>query len=374
MDLLPILEKNKYIYTHCYDYSYQQWLQLLDSWSEPQYRAKQILQGLYKNLWFFTLDIGKCWTNLPSALRDKLIQHFAVNKLQCIKLIGSVDNKTIKASFFLEDNNPVESVLIKSNIGKDNIPLYTLCISSQSGCPLNCDFCATGKMGFNRNLTCGEIIAQWAFLNHFLMSNNFGRITHIVYMGMGEPFLNSKEVYQSFSIFTNPQMINIAQRKITVSTIGIPEKIREFIELNTQINLAISLHAPEDDLRNKLVPINRRYPINEVLTAAVEYVEKTNRRITFEYALIDGVNDSIEQAQMLSKILKGLLCHVNLIVLNPSIWIPYKPSSHDRAKKFQSVLHQHSIPCTIRGKRGTDINAGCGQLALSTMPLIMNNI
>jgi 23S rRNA (adenine2503-C2)-methyltransferase len=149
MDFLPFLEKNEVIYTHCYDYSHQQWLHLLNSWNEPKYRVKQILQGLYKNLWFISLNTNKYWTNLPITLREKLIQNFAINKLQCIKLIGSIDKNTIKASFVLEDNNFIESVLIKSSRENDKIPIYTLCISSQSGCPLNCDFALQGKWGLN---------------------------------------------------------------------------------------------------------------------------------------------------------------------------------------------------------------------------------
>ena len=345
-----------------YDYNYQQWDELLNTWEEPKYRLEQIWHGLYVNLWHFPIIDNKEWTNIPIQLRERINNHFSIHNLFVTQLIHSKDRKTSKALFSSVDNLPIEAVLMQNGKDYGKLSSYTLCLSSQSGCALNCRFCATGLMGFQRNLTCNEIIEQVIYFSHYLQEKG-GRISHVVYMGMGEPFLNYDEVIKSIAIFTHPTGLNLGQRKITISTVGIIPGIKQFIDLDTQVNLAISLHAANDELRTSLIPINQKYPLKEIVDICLEYCSKTKRRITFEWALIDNINDTPTQAKQLCQLIKGLLCHVNLIVFNPSPHCNYHPSNRVKVEEFQSILLQHKIPCTIRGKWGIDIYAGCGQLA-----------
>ena len=238
----------------------------------------------------------------------------------------------------------------------------TLCISSQAGCAMGCVFCATGQMGFKRNLGAGEIVEQVIHLARRL-SESGSRVTNIVLMGMGEPFHNYDAALAAIHRLNDANGLNLGQRRFTISTVGIIPGIKRFTAEKSQVNLAISLHAANDRLRSSLLPVNRKYPLAELMAACREYVSVTNRRLTFEWALIKDTNDSPAHASELGALVKGLLCHVNLIPLNPTADYVGQASSVERAKEFKQVLDQIGIPCTIRLRRGIDIQAGCGQLA-----------
>ncbi len=238
----------------------------------------------------------------------------------------------------------------------------TLCISTQVGCAMGCVFCATGQMGFSRNLTAGEIIEQVIYYSRVLKAEG-EKLTNIVIMGMGEPFHNYDNTMKAIDILNHPAGFNFGERRFTISTVGLVPKIRQFASERRQINLAISLHAADDDLRTKIIPINRKYPLPELIKSCREYFNLTHRRLTFEWALIQNVNDSPEQANRLAELIHGLPCHVNLILLNPTRKYGGKASTQPRAQTFATILARKNIPCTIRLRRGIDIQAGCGQLA-----------
>ena len=261
----------------------------------------------------------------------------------------------MKAGILLADGLAIETVLMK-HTDKRN----TICVSSQVGCPLGCEFCETGKMGLKRNLTASEIVEQVLFFARYLKNKN-EKVTNIVFMGMGEPFLNWENVKKAIEILNDDNCLGIGARKISISTAGIIEGIEELAEEFPQINLAISLHAPDDELRGKLMPVNKKYPLAKILQAVDEYIKKTNRKVMFEYVMIDGVNDSEEQAKNLSKLLKRPLYMVNLIAYNPTG--KFQPSLPGKIKKFKAILEKAGIFTTQRYRFGTDIEAACGQLA-----------
>jgi 23S rRNA (adenine2503-C2)-methyltransferase len=319
---------------------------------EPSYRANQIWQGIYHHYW----QIPDDFTNLPVEYRQKLAGSFIFTSLQPVKILKSADNQTIKTLFKLIDNLFVEAVLM---LYEDR---RTLCISTQVGCAMGCVFCATGQMGFQRNLTSGEIVEQVIYYARLLKSQG-ENITNVVVMGMGEPFHNYASTLSAIDRLNHPDGMNLGARRFTISTVGLVPMIRKFANEKRQINLAISLHEVNDEHRSSLLPVNKKYPIDELLDACRYYVEKTGRRITFEWALIQGVNDSTATAEELSKKLKGLLCHVNLIPLNPTHHYDGQPTRRDRVDAFRDVLEKVGIPCTIRIRRGIEIEAGCGQLA-----------
>jgi len=238
----------------------------------------------------------------------------------------------------------------------------TLCISSQAGCAMGCVFCATGQMGFKRHLSSGEIVAQVMYYARQLNDEN-NVVTNIVLMGMGEPFHNYENTLDAIDRLNDQEGYALGARRFTISTVGLVPAIRRFAAEKRQINLAISLHAADDDLRSSMLPVNKRYPIDELLLACREYIAVTGRRVTFEWALINEVNDTPEQAILLAKKLKGMLCHVNAIPLNPTMGYSGQATSHARAELFKKILEEHGISCTIRLRRGIDIQAGCGQLA-----------
>jgi 23S rRNA (adenine2503-C2)-methyltransferase len=308
---------------------------LLVSWGEPAYRARQIWQGLYQNLW---QNAGE-FTTLPKSLRQKLGENILFEVLKPTIFLDSTDGKTRKTLFQMQDGQQIEAVLMRYERRR------TLCISTQVGCAMGCVFCATGQMGFRRHLSSGEIVAQVMYYAHLLQKED-QQVTNVVVMGMGEPL-----------------GYNFGARRFTISTVGLAPMIRRFADEKRQVNLAISLHAAEDGLRGSMLPVNRKYDIDEVLDACRYYVAQTNRRITFEWALIHGVNDTPEQARLLIGRLKGMLCHVNAIPLNPTTGYSGQPTSRERAKAFKEILEQAGISCTIRMRRGIDIQAGCGQLA-----------
>lgn len=341
-----------------YDLDLEAWQARLQEWGQSSYRAMQIWQGLYQRFW----QNADQFTNLPIALRRKLAESFSFSHLTPDIILDSSDGETRKTLFLLSSGHAIEAVLMRYSRRR------TLCISTQAGCAMGCVFCATGQMGFRQNLTCGEIIEQILHYARQLAAQN-EVVTNIVVMGMGEPFHNYDATLAAIDRLNHPQGFNFGARRFTISTVGLVPAIQRFMTEDRQVNLAISLHAAEDEIRNSLLPVNRRYPLNELLQACLEYVTKTRRRITFEWALIQGVNDSLEQAEKLAERLQifriagATLCHVNVIPLNPTRQYTGKATSQQQARIFQATLEQHGIPCTIRIRRGIDIQAGCGQLA-----------
>ena len=331
--------------------------ELLKSWGQPEFRANQIWQGLYKQLWQYPDE----FTNLPIDLRQRMVNELTFSSLVPGQTLHSNDHETVKTLFHLPQGNAIEAVLMTYDVRR------TLCISTQAGCAMGCVFCATGQMGFMRNLTSGEIVEQVLYYARQLKSEG-EHVTNIVIMGMGEPFHNYKATIDAIDRLNNSQGFRLGERRFTISTVGLVPMIQKFAIEKRQINLAISLHAANDKLRSSLLPINRKYPISELISACRDYVSKTNRRITFEWALIQGVNDSENDARELTGLIEGLLCHVNIIPLNPTKKFSGKATTHQRALAFQAVLNQTGIPCTIRLRRGIDISAGCGQLATNASP------
>jgi 23S rRNA (adenine2503-C2)-methyltransferase len=342
-----------------YDLSKPELAQHLQTWGEPKFRINQIWQGLYQSLW----NQPDQFTNLPSNLREQLFSQFSFETLTPITTLNSSDRETQKILFHLADGRPIETVRMKYDGSPSSQKgRRTLCISTQSGCGMGCTFCATGQMGFGRNLTSGEIIAQILYFAREL--KDLGeRVTNVVFMGMGEPFQNYDNVIAAIDRLNDPTGMKFGARRFTISTVGLVPAIRQFTTENRQVNLAVSLHAADDELRTSLIPINKRYPIADLMTALRDYAATTKRRITFEWALIQNVTDTPEQAHKLAGLLKGLLAHVNVIPLNPTDGFAGKATTHQRAQAFQTILENKGITCTIRVRRGIDIQAGCGQLA-----------
>jgi len=324
----------------------------LRSQGEPEYRAIQIYKGIYQNLW----EDPDQFTNIPLGLRQKLNNLFDFKNLQPKTEISTRDHKTTKTLFQLLGGHAIESVLM----GYED--RQTLCISTQAGCAMGCVFCATGQMGFKRNLTSGEIIEQILFYARQLHKND-QKVTNIVMMGMGEPFHNYQNTIDAIDRLNDPEGYNFGERRFTISTVGIIPMINKFAQAKRQINLAISLHAPNDALRVSMLPVNKKYPIKDLIEACKNYTELTHRRITFEYALVEGINDTPALARELGLLLRGMLCHVNLIPLNPTQKFVGKGSSQTAAQDFSATLNRVGITTTIRLRRGIDIQAGCGQLA-----------
>ena len=324
---------------------------LLTDWGQPRYRADQVWRWLYVSL-VSQIDEMR---NLPAGLRAQLAERLTVGSVRPLQTQRSADGHTEKVLLALPDGETVETVLM------DYDDRRTVCLSSQAGCQIRCAFCATGVGGWNRNLSAGEIIEQVLYYVRLLKSRQ-QTVSNVVYMGMGEPFLNEDAVFESMSILNDPDGFNLGARRITLSTVGIIPGIRRLTRERSAVGLAISLHAPTDELRNRLASINRRYPLGILVEASREYTERTGRRVTFEYVMIDGVNDSLAQADELSNLLNGLLSHVNLIPLNPVPESPYRPSPHERIVAFEQRLRERGVNATLRISRGADIRAGCGQL------------
>lgn len=325
---------------------------LLIEWGEPGYRATQLWEGLYQQLWAQPED----FTTLPNEMRERLLEHFTFSHLQPLSSQHSTDGQTTKILFALPDGNAVETVLMRYEQRR------TLCISTQAGCALGCTFCATGQMGFRRNLSRGEIAEQvLVFARQLQLQEE--RVTNVVLMGMGEPFHNYDASLGAIDRLNDPAGFNLSARRFTLSTVGLIPAIRRFTRERRQVGLAISLHAADDALRASMLPVNHRYPLAELMQACRDYVEESGRRITFEWALVDGVNDDVAQAEKLADLLAGLNCHVNLIPLNPTQGFAGKRSKREKVSAFQKALSSRGISCTVRVRRGIDIQAGCGQLA-----------
>jgi 23S rRNA (adenine2503-C2)-methyltransferase len=325
---------------------------LLQSWGEPSYRAFQVWEGVHRRF----LETPDQFNTLPKPLRQKLATDLRWDALAPDSLLTSSDKQTIKTLFRLADGKLIEAVLMKYDRRR------TLCISSQAGCAMGCAFCATGQMGFNRHLSSGEIVAQVLYYARQLAKNG-ERVTNIVVMGMGEPFHNYENTMGAIDILNDSNGYNFGARRFTISTVGLVPGIRRFANEQRQVNLAVSLHAADDDMRLRMMPVTKRYPVKEIIQACRYYVEKTGRRITFEWALINQLNDTPEVAWRLAALLKGLNCHVNAIPLNPTTGFKGIATDRHRAQAFKAELEKAGIPCTIRMRRGIDIAAGCGQLA-----------
>ncbi len=335
-----------------YDLSLPALTGLLTDWGQPAYRARQIWEGLYQHFYLSAEE----FTALPKSLRLRLAATFDFAPLVPEKSLASADGQTVKTLFRLADNLRIEAVLMKYDRRR------TLCISTQAGCAMGCVFCATGQMGFKRHLSSGEIVAQVMYYARQLGQQG-ERVTNIVVMGMGEPFHNYDNTMAAIDRLNDPAGYNFGARRITLSTVGLVPAIRRFAAEKRQVNLAISLHAADDALRASMLPVARKYPLDELLAACRDYVAATGRRVTFEWALIEGVNDTPEQARLLASKVKGMLCHVNAIPLNPTEGYRGKAATRQRAEKFRETLEQAGVPCTLRLRRGIEIQAGCGQLA-----------
>lgn len=322
--------------------------QALAEIGEPKYRAKQIFQWLHKKY----VNSFDEMLNLSKDLRQKLKENYYISCSAIEKKLISCYDSTVKYLFSLNDGEYVEAVLMSYHHG------YSACISTQAGCKMGCTFCATGQGGFRRNLTAGEMLSQLQ-----TMEKDRGvRISNVVLMGMGEPLDNFDNVVRFLRLVSSADGMNIGMRHLALSSCGLADKIRQLAELKLQITLSISLHAPNDEIRNRTMPVNKRFPIDELLSACREYIEKTGRRITFEYAMIDGVNDSIDCARQLASRLRGMLCHINLIPVNEVDKTGYKKSGKKSLNAFCAYLNNHGITATIRRTLGSDINASCGQL------------
>ncbi|MBP1466582.1 radical SAM protein [Candidatus Chloroploca sp. M-50] len=393
---------------------------LLRDLGQPAFRAKQLYRQLYVNL----ADDAMTMTDLPLALRERLASEVRLGALQLERVQETDQGLTRKALFRLHDGAVLETVLM---IYPDRA---TVCVSTQAGCAMGCDFCATGKLGLLRNLTVGEIVEQALWASRELrkwqaslvapdaaplqtppatsrarqqalpgpettrtddagqwwggegeafterVTHQVARVTNLVFMGMGEPFANYDRWWAAVERLHDPQGFNLGARSMTVSTVGLVPGIRRLAEASLPISLAISLHAPDDALRSAMMPINQRYPLVELLEATRDYIDRTGRRVSFEYVLLQGRNDHPHQALALARLLRGqgvskgpaLLCHVNLIPWNPVPGMPLGRSERERVTAFQQVLLDYGIACTVRIERGVAIAAACGQLAGASVP------
>ncbi len=314
---------------------------------EKKFRGKQLFNWVHKGTEKFN-DMN----NIPKNFKKKLEEVSILKNMDILEVLRSKIDGTRKYLMILNDNNVIESVLMKYKHGN------TICVSTQVGCKMGCGFCASTVDGVVRNLRAGEILGQV-----LAVQNDIGeRISNVVLMGSGEPLDNYDEVLKFLSIINHPLGLNISMRNITLSTCGIVPKIIDLAEKKLQITLAISLHASNDEIRNKFMPINKVYNINEILEACKKYIKNTNRRITFEYALIKGVNDKTEHALELAKKLKDILCHVNLIPLNEVNESAFETSKESNIKEFKKILDGERIHVTVRRELGSDIDAACGQL------------
>lgn len=332
----------------------------LTSWFKindyPSFRSKQIFNWIYKN----GIEDFSDMNNLPEKLKSELNKKSYVSSNLLLRKAFSTKDGTIKYLWNLSDFEVIESVYL---------PFYederhSVCISSQIGCAMDCKFCATGIGGLVRNLSTGEIVDQVLQIQKNISKEKFGnpRISNVVFMGMGEPLANLDAVLSAVEILNDEKAFNIGMRKITISTSGLVPQIKRLAKLDLQLVLAISLNAPNNFIRDSLMPINKKYPIEKLLNAVKYYINETKRRVTFEYILIDEINNSLEMAYELADLLKGILCHVNLIPLNPVKNFNLKKPNKESINSFRDILTKNGIETTIRQERGTEIEAACGQL------------
>jgi 23S rRNA (adenine2503-C2)-methyltransferase len=337
---------------------------------EPPFRAKQLYGWLYQRL----VSDFSAMTNLPQSLRSQLAQEASIGPMIVRSEQHSKDDRTRKILLELDDGKLIESVLMLYPPIGESSARATVCVSTQAGCAFGCTFCATGQMGFDRHLTAGEIVAQVLFFARELRdapwsakglpgSAPIEHITNVVLMGMGEPLHNYDNVLQALRILNNLDGFNLGARHMTVSTVGLVPAIRKLSQEPLQVNLAISLHAPTDELRGQTMPINKKYPLEELLAACKDYIAATGRQVTFEYVLLAGVNDTAAHAHLLSELLVPLkqFAHVNCIPVNATS-ADYKSPSGESIRAFRNILFEHGVSNSVRAERGDDIAAACGQL------------
>ena len=330
-------------------------LEDLQTWMKEQgeqpFRAKQVYQWIYRNVQSFDE-----MTNVGKSLREKLSADFTLDGVQLVSHSGSEKDGSEKLLVALSDGNMIESVLMFHDYGT------SLCVSTQVGCKMHCAFCATGMDGFVRNLTAGEIVAQVVQANRLLKSRGRGPVQRLVYMGSGEPLDNYANTIKSIRILHEPEGYNIGYRNFTISTAGLVEGIYNLTQEGLPLNLSISLHAPNDKLRSQLLPIGKRYSIAEIIEAAMNYFDDSGRRVTIEYLLISGVNDTTELAKELAALIKRYPFHVDLIPYNEVGGVDFKRPSASRIRVFMDILRERGVNATCRISKGRDIDAACGQL------------
>lgn len=331
---------------------------LVRSWGAPRFRAEQIWRWLYGGLAVGPAEM----TNLPAALRERLAAETTISGVEPLRCLAAEDGLTEKVLLGLADGATIEAVLMHYDGGAER---HTVCASSQVGCAIGCEFCATGQQGWTRDLTAGEISAQVLYWERVLRGRG-AHVTNVVLMGMGEPLLNRGAVWRAVRNLNDDDGLGLGARRFTISTSGIVPGIRALAAELPAVGLAVSLHAPNDAMRDALVPVNRRYPLADVIDACREYVAATGRRVTMEYTLIAGVNDSDGAARETATLLRGLRCHVNLIPLNPTEGCALRPSPAERVERFRDLLRRAGIATTVRLRRGAEVLAGCGQLRGST--------
>lgn len=331
----------------------------LSELSEPAYRAKQVVDWIYQKR---ALSF-EAMTDLPQLLRARLAQKFRLTNLETVRVLGSKD-RTRKFLFRLEDGNLIESVLIPASpaLYGERSDRRTICVSTQVGCAYGCKFCASGLEGFSRNLLPNEIVDQLMAIER----ESGEKIDNVVFMGMGEPLANLSNVLRAIQIINAPWGLGIGARHITISTSGLAPQIRKLADGPTQIRLAISLHGATDDVRNRIMPINRKYNVATLLDACAYFAARRKQRITFEYILIANVNDSEEQAHLLAKHARRLSAKVNLIPYNTVVGLEWTRPARNRQEKFLAILREHGVAATLRREKGHDIEAACGQLRLQT--------
>jgi 23S rRNA (adenine2503-C2)-methyltransferase len=335
-----------------YELSYSGLKALLDAWGESVTYADTIWRWLYRDYGVNPWKLAE----IPASLRTRLAENTTVTHPRCVAHQISEDHNTQKALLALTDGEQIETVLLRYRTR------YSVCVSTQVGCRCGCAFCATGQMGFHRQLRAGEIIAQVIHYQRTFADHEDRAVTNVVFMGMGEPLLNYDHTLAAVDRCVDPRGLALAPRRITLSTVGIIPGIHKLAEAPYPIKLAVSLHAATDTLRDKLIPINRRYPLDDLFHALGDYVERTNRRIFFEWLMLKGINDGVDQAEALASRLADLPAHVNLIALNPTTQFEEEPTPTEDLEAFVAVLDAHEIPHTMRQRRGSDIAAGCGQL------------
>ena len=340
-------------------FQFEELQEMLRGLGEPSYRAGQIADWLHKK----RVESFENMTDLPHALRAQLAKLCTFDRLEIVRVLGSRDT-TRKFLFRLADGNLIESVLIPASpaLYGEKSDRRTICISTQVGCAYGCKFCASGLEGFSRNLRANEIIDQIIAIERV----SGEKIDNIVFMGMGEPLANFENVMRAIRIVNAPWGLGIGARHITLSTSGLAPQIKKLADEPLQIRLAVSLHGATDEVRNQIMPINRKYNIDTLLSACDYYAERKKQRLTFEYILIAGVNDSDEQAHLLAQHARRLFAKVNLIPYNTVEGLPWSRPSRNRQEKFLSILRAHKIAATLRREKGHDIDAACGQLRLQT--------
>lgn len=332
---------------------------------QPPFRAKQLKSHLIAGELSFD-----AMSNLPAILRKELSRRFSPTPLEAVAAVASEDGATRKSLLRAADGTTIESVLMLYGASGRGRARRTVCVSTQAGCALGCTFCATGRLGLDRNLSASEIVAQVLHAMALVRGSDLAAevppgqrpITNLVFMGMGEPFANYNNVAAAIRTIMEPDGLGLGSRHITVSTVGIVPGIRRFTEEDWQVGLAVSLHAPNDPLRSRIMPVNDRYPIDELLAACDDYLARTRRRITFEYVLISGINDSDACARELAGLVGGRLCHVNLIPMNPIGDDRFGRPSSGRARRFQEIVAESGVSATVRVERGVEIYGACGQL------------